>query len=183
MAKTPSSMAPLGMQAPHFSLPTAQGNMVSLESFKGQPLLVVFLCNHCPYVIHIQHVLRDLIASYQTQGLAAVGINSNNALAYPDDAPPRMIEESARVGYTFPYLVDASQDVARAYHAACTPDFFLFNTEHALVYRGQFDGSRPGNNVPVTGQDLRNAVEAVLHHTHIPSTQKPSLGCNIKWKA
>ncbi len=177
-------MVPLGTPAPRFSLPEpATGRTVSLDDFRDAPaLLVVFLCNHCPYVKHIRHALADFAREYQPRGLAVVGINSNDASQYPDDAPDKMVEEVREVGYTFPYLYDETQEVAKAYRAACTPDFFLYDRERRLVYRGQFDDSRPGNEVPVTGRDLRTAADAVLAGRPVPQDQKPSLGCNIKWK-
>lgn len=184
MVRTPSTMVPLGTPAPGFTLPEpATGRTVSLDDFRDAPaLLVVFLCNHCPYVKHIRHALADFAREYQARGLAVVGINSNDVSQYPDDAPDKMVEEVRRVGYPFPYLYDETQEVAKAYRAACTPDFFLYDRDRRLVYRGQFDDSRPGNDVPVTGRDLRAAVEAVLAGRPVPQDQKPSLGCNIKWK-
>ncbi len=184
MVRTPSTMVPLGTPAPGFSLPEpATGRIVSLEDFRDAPaLLVVFLCNHCPYVKHIRHALAGFARQYQARGLAIVGINSNDAGQYPDDAPDKMVEEARQVGYPFPYLYDETQEVAKAHRAACTPDFFLYDRERRLAYRGQFDDSRPGNDVPVTGRDLRAAVEAVLTGRPAPQDQKPSLGCNIKWK-
>lgn len=185
MAKTPSTMLELGTPAPAFSLPEpATGKQVSLEDFSGaQALLVTFMCNHCPFVKHLQHQLSDLIKEFQPKGLAAVGISSNDVDTHPDDAPELMAEEVRRLGYTFPYLYDETQEVAKAYHAACTPDFYLFDKDQKLVYRGQFDDSRPGNNLPVNGQDMRAAVEAVLSGATPDPEQKPSLGCNIKWKS
>ncbi len=183
MSKTPSTMLPIGTQAPDFTLPNVDGETVSLSTFKGAPaFLAVFMCNHCPFVKHINRELAALITEYQAKGLAAVGINSNDAHNYPDDAPDKMKEEAAALGYTFPYLYDETQRVAKAYRAACTPDFFLFDRERKLVYRGQFDASRPGNDQPVTGQDLRAALDAVLSGTAAPAEQAPSIGCNIKWK-
>ena len=182
MAAT-SLMTPLGIQAPSFSLPDTSGKLVSLSDFAGAPaLLVVFLCNHCPYVKHLQHHLGKLIAEYQRRGLAAVGISANDPVRYPDDAPARMAEVAKEAGYTFPYLFDETQAVAKAYRAACTPDFFLFDRDQRLAYRGQYDGSRPGNPMPVTGADLRAAIEAVLAGKPAPSEQRPSIGCSIKWK-
>lgn len=176
-------MTPLGTRAPSFSLPNTSGKLVSLSDFAGAPaLLVVFLCNHCPYVKHLQHHLAKLVAEYQRRGLAAVGINSNDASRYPDDAPERMAEVAKEVGYSFPYLFDQTQEVAKAYRAACTPDFFLFDREQCLAYRGQYDGSRPGNPMPVTGADLRAAIEALLARKPATAEQRPSIGCSIKWK-
>lgn len=183
MAETPSTMLALGTVAPDFSLPDTNGKMVSLADFKSAPaVLVLFICNHCPYVKHIRAELARLAREYQAKGVAIVGISSNDAQKYPDDGPAKMAEEVKLAGYTFPYLYDASQAVAKAYRAACTPDFFLFDGGRELVYRGQFDVSRPGNGVSVTGKDLRAALEAVLSGKAVPADQRPSLGCNIKWK-
>lgn len=184
MALTPSTMLPLGTKAPAFSLPDTTGKTVSLHDFEGRPaLLVAFICNHCPYVKHIRSGLAQLIKDYQAQGVGAVGISSNDVANYPDDSPAKMAIEVREAGYTFPYLYDESQAVARAYQAACTPDFFLFDKAHKLVYRGQLDDSRPGNGIPVTGRDLRAALDAVLAGKPVPAEQKPSIDCNIKWKA
>ncbi|HPZ98737.1 MAG TPA: thioredoxin family protein [Phycisphaerae bacterium] len=183
MVLVDSTMLPLGTKAPSFSLPDVDGRMVSLEDFSDAPaLLVMFICNHCPYVKHIRAALAEFCREYQAKGLAVVGINSNDAEKYPDDSPAKMKEEVAAVGYTFPYLFDETQQVARAYQAACTPDFFLFDRDRRLVYRGQFDDSRPSNGKPLTGADLRAAVDAVLAGKPVPSRQIPSAGCNIKWK-
>ena len=184
MALTSSTMLELGTTAPDFCLPEpATGREVCLADFQTAPaLLVVFMCNHCPYVKHLQQGLASLTRDLQRRGLAAVGINANDAATHPDDAPAQMVAEAQRLGYGFPYLYDESQAVARAYRAACTPDFFLFDSERRLVYRGQFDDSRPGNGLPVTGADLRAAVDAVLAGGAVTSVQKPSMGCNIKWK-
>jgi len=183
MALTPSTMLPLGTTAPDFRLPDPNGKIVSLADFHGKPtLLVVFMCNHCPYVKHIRSGLAQLARDYQPRGVAVVGINSNDAANYPDDSPARMAEVAKSVGYTFPYLFDESQAVAKAYRAACTPDLFLFDQGRRLVYRGQFDSSRPGNGIPVTGLDLRAALDAVLAGKPVSSAQTPSIGCNIKWK-
>ena len=185
MAATPSTMAlPLGTPAPDFSLPDTGGNTVSPADFEGSPaLLVIFMCNHCPYVKHIREGLADLAREYQARGVAVVGINANDVSYVPADSPEMMAREKEAVGYTFPYLYDETQEVAKAYHAACTPDFFLFDRERALVYRGQMDDSRPGGGLPVTGADLRAALDAVLEGRPVPQDQKPSIGCNIKWKA
>lgn len=184
MAQTPSTMLALGTTAPDFSLPDAvTGRTVSLSDFADAPaLLVMFICNHCPFVKHIRHKLAQLARDYQNRGVAIVAINANDAQQYPDDSPEKMKQEAQDAGYSFPYLFDESQEVAKAYQAACTPDFFLFDRNRTLVYRGQLDDSRPGNNVPVTGQDLRAALDAVLAGDPVPSEQKPSIGCNIKWK-
>jgi peroxiredoxin len=183
MVLSPSTMLPLGTVAFEFSLPDASGKTVSLGDFAGaEALLVVFMCNHCPYVKHIAPGLAQLTTEYLSRGLAVVGINSNDAAMYPDDSPARMSDEIRQRGYTFPYLVDATQEVARAYRAACTPDFFVFDRARKLVYRGQMDSSRPGNGVPVTGEDLRAALDAALAGRPAPAKQVPSIGCNIKWK-
>lgn len=183
MAQTPSTMLELGTPAPRFQLPEpATGRTVSIDEFDGKPLLVAFICNHCPFVKHIQNEFVRFAEEYQAKGLAVVAINSNDAEAYPDDSPEKMAEEARRAGYTFPYLYDETQAVAQAYEAACTPDFFLFDTERKLVYRGQFDDARPGNDAPVTGKDLRAAADAVLSGRPVPGDQKPSIGCNIKWR-
>jgi peroxiredoxin len=183
MALTPSTMLPLGTTAPEFALPDISGKKVSLADFKGSSaLLVMFICNHCPYVKHLRAGLAQLGKDYQSKGVAIVAINANDVKNYPDDSPVRMKEEAASAGYHFPYLYDETQNVAKAYRAACTPDFFLFDGDLKLVYRGQFDASRPGNGVQVTGQDLRAAMDAVIAGRPVPKDQKPSIGCNIKWK-
>jgi peroxiredoxin len=183
MALTPSTMAPLGTRAPDFRLPDTDGRPVSLSDLAAAPaLLVAFLCNHCPYVKHVRGAFARLAREYQGRGVAVVGINSNDAAAYPDDSPARMKEEKAAAGYTFPYLHDESQDVARAYRAACTPDFFVFDRGRRLVYRGQMDASRPGNDRPNDGADLRAALDAVLAGKAPAPEQTPSEGCNIKWR-
>jgi len=184
MARTPSTMVDLGTPAPDFRLPDTEGRLVTRDSFAAAPgLLVVFLCNHCPFVIHIRDELARFARQYQERGLAIVGINANDAASYPEDSPEKMAAEKAKVGYTFPYLFDETQEVAKAYRAACTPDFFLFDAQRRLVYRGQFDDSRPENGKPVSGADLRAAADAVLAARPVPADQKPSIGCNIKWKA
>jgi peroxiredoxin len=176
-------MLPLGTKAPDFLLRDPFGKAWSLADFDGKPaLLVIFLCNHCPYVKHIGNDLARLTAEYMDKGVAVVGINSNDWEAFPDDSPEKMIEEIRIRGYRFPYLIDETQEVAKAYRAACTPDFFLFDAERKLVYRGQMDDSRPGNGVPITGRDLRAALDAVLAGQPVTIEQKPSMGCNIKWR-
>ena len=184
MVMTPSTMLPIGTRAPAFRLPDTAGGEVALDDFRDAPgLLVAFICNHCPFVKHIRGELARFGREYGERGLAIVAINSNDVASYPDDHPDRMAEEVRAVGYPFPYLFDDSQEVAKAYRAACTPDFFLFDGEQRLGYRGQFDDSRPGNDVPVTGVDLRAAADAVLWGRPVPQEQTPSIGCNIKWKA
>jgi len=183
MALTPSTMLPLGTKVPSFALPATDGTIVRDSDFAAAPaFLVMFICNHCPYVKHIRDGLAVMARDFANQGVAVVGIMSNNAAQYPDDRPEMMKLEKQDAGWDFPYLYDESQDVAKAYHAACTPDFFLFDGAHKLVYRGQMDDSRPGNNQPVTGRDLRAAVAKVLAHESVDAAQKPSIGCNIKWK-
>lgn len=183
MVKTASTMLPLGTSAPDFALPDSGGNIVRLGDFaEADVLVVMFICNHCPYVKHVAAGLAELAREYQARGVAFVGINSNDAGEYPDDSPQKMAEEVRARGYTFPYLCDAEQTVARAYRAACTPDFFVFDKDRRLVYRGQMDSSRPGSDVTVTGEDLRAALDALLTGKPVPADQKPSLGCNIKWK-
>lgn len=184
MSETPSTMLEIGSQAQDFSLPEpASGKQLSLDDFKGKPLLVVFSCNHCPYVLHIIDSFTEFANQAQTRGIAVVMINSNDVAGYPADSPQKMIQLAQRQGFEFPYLYDESQQVASTYRAACTPDFFLFDSSHRLVYRGQYDGSRPGNNVAVSGSDLRSAVDALLSGGDIPADQIPSVGCNIKWRA
>jgi len=176
-------MLPIGTVAPGFRLNDTDGQTVSIDDFKDAPaLLVIFLCNHCPYVKHVSHELARLCKEYQAKGVAVAGISSNDVAMHPDDSPVMMATEKAAVGYTFPYLYDESQAVARAYQAACTPDFFVFDKARKLVYRGQMDGSRPGNPVPVTGKDLMAALDAVLADKSPSYDQRPSMGCNIKWK-
>lgn len=176
-------MLPLGTPAPDFALRATDGSTVALADFAGaSALLVMFVCNHCPYVKHVQDKLAELAAEYQHRGVAVVGICSNDAGAYPDDAPAELARQAERVGFTFDYLVDETQEVAKAYRAACTPDFFVFDAGRTLVYRGQMDDSRPGNDQPVTGRDLRAALDAVLAGEPVPADQHPSLGCGIKWK-
>lgn len=183
-----STMLELGTAAPHFALlEPATDNIVSLDDFADQPLVVAFLCNHCPYVIHIREVFAAMAVEFQSKGVAFVAINSNDVTHYPDDSPANMVEEARTAGYRFPYLYDESQAVAKAYMAACTPDLFLFDRTHKLFYRGQFDATRPSRpNRPgsgaATGIDLRHALEALLAGEQPPADQLASLGCNIKWK-
>ena len=182
MVKTASTMLQLGTRAPEFSLSNIDSSVVSLADFADKKgLLVVFMCNHCPFIKHLRKELAEFGNEYQGKGLGVVGISSNDVANYPDDSPEKMAEEAADAGYQFPYLYDESQEVAKAYKAACTPDFFLFDAGMALAYRGQFDDSRPGNDLPVTGADLRAACDQVLAGESVPVEQKPSIGCNIKW--
>jgi peroxiredoxin len=184
MALTPSTMLPLGTTAPDFKLPDTGGKIVSLADFKGHPaLLVIFICNHCPYVIHLRAGLAQLAREYIPSNVGIVGISSNDAANYPADGPEKMKEEAKKAGYLFPYLYDETQAVAKSYRAACTPDIFLFDKNQRLVYRGQFDASRPNNGIPVTGNDLRAALDALLAGKAVSEKQIPSIGCNIKWKA
>jgi peroxiredoxin len=183
MALTPSTMLPLGTPLPPFRLPDPSGKLVSSDDFAGAPaLLVMILCNHCPYVKHVADGIARFARDYAAKGLAMVAINANDASKYPDDAPAKMAEEAKRRGYGFPYLYDDGQAVAKAFRAACTPEFYLFDREGRLAYRGRFDGSTPGNSVPVTGAELRAAADAVLAGRPAPADQKPSVGCNVKWK-
>jgi peroxiredoxin len=183
MVVTPSTMLPLGTRAPDFSLPDPSGKTYEMSDFADAPaLVVIFMCNHCPYVKHLRTELARLGRAYQERGVAVVGINSNDIKNYPDDSPAKMAQEVELAGYTFPYLFDETQAVAKAYRAACTPDFYLFDRQRKLVYRGQMDDSRPGNNIPVTGKDLRAAMDALLAGQDAPVEQKPSAGCNIKWR-
>jgi thiol-disulfide isomerase/thioredoxin len=182
MAATPSTMVELGLKAPDFHLPSvADGRMVSLSDFaSSQALLVMFICRHCPYVLHVKPQLTRLAADYKPKNVSILGISSNDAQHYPDDAPEKLLELSRDLDV--PVLYDESQAVAKAYRAACTPDFFLFDKERRLVYRGQLDDSRPGNSRPLTGRDLRSAIDAVLASEPVPTEQRASVGCNIKWK-
>lgn len=184
MVQTASTMLALGTEAPNFSLPTPDGRYVTRDDAAGSMgLLVMFICNHCPYVIHVREQIAKIGREYAAKGIGMVAISSNDIENYPDDTPEKMAEKAKEWGFTFPYLYDESQAVAKAYTAACTPDFFLFDGSLKLVYRGQLDGSRPKNDVPVTGGDLRAALDALLKGQRIPDDQLPSLGCNIKWKA
>jgi peroxiredoxin len=176
-------MLPIGTKAPDFSLVNIDGRTVSLSDFADAPaLLVMFICNHCPYVKHLADALARFTVEYQAREVAVVGINSNDVGSYPADSPEQMVAEADNRGYQFPYLYDETQEVAKAYRAACTPEFYLFDKERRLVYRGQFDSSRPGNGVPITGQDLGAAIDAVLAGRAPATEQKASMGCNIKWK-
>jgi peroxiredoxin len=184
MVATPSTMLALGTSAPDFQLPDPSGRVVSRDDFADQPaLLVMFLCNHCPYVKHVVREIVRIGAEYQARGVGVVAISSNDVKQHPEDSPGAMARFAAEHGFSFPYLYDESQEVARAYEAACTPDFFLFDADRKLVYRGQMDGARPANDVPVDGRDLRAALDALLSGAPVSELQHASLGCNIKWKA
>jgi peroxiredoxin len=184
MALTPSTMMPLGTQAPDFALPDTEGNTVTRDSVMGEKgLLVMFICNHCPFVKHVAQELKRIGDEYPPKGIGVVAVCANDQATHPDDSPEKMKEEKESRGYRFPYLHDATQEVAKAYRAACTPDFLLFDGQGQLVYRGQLDDSRPESGVPVTGDDLRNAMNALLRGEAVPGEQKPSMGCNIKWKS
>lgn len=184
MAETPSTrILPIGSRAPEFELPDSQGEIFTLDDVRGpRGVMVMFVCNHCPYVVHLAPALAEFAKELETQGVGVVAINSNDAVKYPADAPEKMPEFVAKFGWGFPYLVDESQEVAKAYVAACTPDFYLFDGELKLTYCGQFDGARPKNSEPVTGQDLREAVKAMLAGEEPLVRQVPSTGCGIKWK-
>jgi peroxiredoxin len=182
MAATPSTMLDLGTTLPPFRLRDINGKAVTSNDFgESRGLLVAFICPHCPYVRHVRAEFARLAKEIQDRGISVIAINSNDATAFPDDGPDGMRKEVNEVGYTFQYLVDDTQEVAKSFRAACTPDFFLFDSQRRLVYRGQFDDSRPKSEVPVTGKDVRAAVDALLAGTPIPADQRPSLGCNIKW--
>lgn len=183
MVKTASTMRTLGTPAPDFNLLNVDGQMVSKNDFAGQPLLVIFMCNHCPFVKHVATELARLGMDYLPRRVAIVGINSNDTATHPEDSPEQMVHEAEQRGYPFPYLFDEDQSVAKDYHAACTPDFFLFDKDHRLYYRGQLDPSRPKAGDASDGRDLRAALDALLAGKHAPEKQIPSLGCNIKWKA
>jgi peroxiredoxin len=184
MVATASTMLPLGTPAPHFSLlNAADGATVSLDHLSGhKALLVMFICNHCPFVIHVRDELTSIAADYAERGLAIAAVNSNSEKTHPQDGPPHMKTLAAELGWGFPFLFDEDQSVAKAYGAACTPDFYVFDADLLLAYRGQLDSSRPGNSMPVTGQDLRAAIDAILDDRPAPAEQTPSIGCNIKWK-
>lgn len=184
MALTPSNMLPLGTIAPSFTLvDTTSNKKMSLSELKSPVATVVmFICNHCPYVKHIEHELVNFVKEYQRKNVSFIAINSNDISRYPDDAPDKMQETAKKLGFTFPYLFDETQEVAKAYQAACTPDFYIFDKDLKCIYRGQFDDARPGNNIPVTGQSMRNALDNIIAGKPIAAEQKPSMGCNIKWK-
>lgn len=184
MARTESRMMPLGTSAPDFTLPdTVSGKEISLRDFEcDQATVVMFICNHCPYVIHILDELLELVKEYQEKGFKFVAISSNDVENYPADSPEKMKQLAEEKGFTFPYAYDETQRVAQAYDAACTPDFYVFDKNMKLAYRGQMDGARPGNDVPVTGKDLRAALDAIVAGEPVSDAQRPSMGCNIKWK-
>ncbi|OUR92365.1 thioredoxin family protein [Flavobacteriales bacterium 34_180_T64] len=184
MARTPSNMLPIGTKAPAFNLlDTVSNSRMSLAELKGDSATVVmFICNHCPFVIHVNSQISKLANDYSSKGVNCIAISSNDVENYPQDAPHLMREVALKEGYSFPYLYDETQEIAKAYEAACTPDFYVFDSNLNLVYRGQLDDSRPGNGLPVTGEDLRNAIDALLNNESINPNQKPSIGCNIKWK-
>lgn len=184
MARTPSNMLPLGTKAPNFTLPdTISGKTVSLDDLKSDKATVImFICNHCPFVKHVDEAIVSLAKDYQAKGVSVIAISSNDVENYPQDSPELMKEEAEKVGYTFPYLYDETQEVAKAYDAACTPDFYVFDKDLKCAYRGQLDDSRPGNDKPVTGKDLRAALDEILEGKEVSAPQIPSLGCNIKWK-
>jgi len=184
MARTPSTMLPLGSALPSFALPDAvSGRVVSSAELAGKPAVVIFICNHCPFVKHIRVELARFGVECRDRGAAMVAISSNDAVAYPDDSPEAMAREAREFGYVFPYVFDETQDVARAFQAACTPDLYIFDAASQLAYRGQFDASRPGNGIPVSGSDARAALDALLSGQRPTLEQIPSIGCNIKWKA
>lgn len=184
MALTPSNMLPLGTKAPNFNLVDTKDSISkSLSQLKGSNgTLIMFICNHCPFVIHINKQLVKLANDYSIKGINCIAISSNDVINYPQDGPELMKKNAEENSYSFPYLYDKTQEIAKAYEAACTPDFFLFNSDLELVYAGQLDDSRPGNGIPVTGKDLRNAMDALINDDSISQNQKPSMGCNIKWK-
>lgn len=184
MANTPSNMLPLGTIAPAFYLKDTNSNdSFSFAQLKGEKgTLVMFICNHCPFVHHVLDEILMIASDYRVQGIGIIAISSNDPVKYPMDAPHKMTEFAFQNSFSFPYLFDETQEVAKAYDAACTPDFYVFDSQDRLVYRGQLDDSRPGNNIPLSGSDLRNAIDGVLYNRTIPQNQKPSMGCNIKWK-
>jgi len=184
MAKTPSNMIPLGSKAPNFNLLNRSFNKYQSLGELRSPLatVIIFICNHCPFVIHINKKLVDIAKKHQSKGISFIGINSNDYEQYPDDSPEKMVSQSEKCGYSFPYLIDETQEVARAYQAACTPDFYIFDKDLKCVYRGQFDDSRPGSDIPVTGKDLTNSLGSILENKKVEGQQYPSIGCNIKWK-
>jgi peroxiredoxin len=182
MSATPSTMLALGTRMPAFRLPDANGAIVSSDGYAGRPVLVAFICHHCPFVRHVRREFSRFTSEFLARGLATIAINSNDVESFPEDGPQGMKQEAEEAGYTFPYLYDETQEVAKVFKAACTPDLFLFDAGGMLVYRGQFDSSRPRTDVPVTGSDIRAAASALLENRPVPPDQRPSVGCNIKWK-
>jgi peroxiredoxin len=183
VVRTASTMTPLGSHAPDFELPNTNGKLIKLSDFSNaKAMVVIFMCNHCPYVKHVAPEIVRVWSDYVSRGVAFVGINSNDAEKYPDDGPDKMKEEATKQGYRFPYLYDESQSVAEAYNAACTPDFFVFDRDRRLVYRGQLDDSRPKSDKALSGRDLRRALDNILNNQPVSTDQRPSVGCNIKWK-
>jgi thiol-disulfide isomerase/thioredoxin len=184
MARTPSTMVALGTKAPHFILPdTVSGKELSIENVKGEiATMIMFICNHCPFVKHLNTELVRLVNDYKNKGIGFVAISSNDVINHPDDAPRLMTQVAKQLRYPFPYLYDETQEIAKGYDAACTPDFFIYNKDLRLVYRGQLDDSRPGNEIPVTGKDIRHALNCLIKNVPVPQEQRPSIGCNIKWK-
>lgn len=184
MARTPSRMVALHTSAPPFTLPdTVTGNKVSYNAIKGNiATVLMFICNHCPFVLHVNNELVNLANEYKSKGVGFVAISANDVLTHPDDGPEKMKETALRLQYPFPYCYDESQEVAKAYGAECTPDFFIYDKNDKLVYRGQLDDSRPGNHIPVTGKDMRHALDCLINNLPVPGLQRPSIGCNIKWK-
>jgi peroxiredoxin len=184
MARTPSNMLPLGTEAPDFSLlDTISNSMLNLNDLKGEHgTVIMFICNHCPFVIHVNSELVAIANHYQHKGIAFIAISSNDVKNYPQDSPEKMTVHAQKEGYPFPYLYDETQDIAKAYNAACTPDLYVFNNDLKLIYRGQLDDSRPGNGLPLNGKDLRHALNCLLEQKENTEPQKPSIGCNIKWK-
>jgi len=183
MVNTPSTMLPLGTKAPDFKLTDAvSGQATSLHDFGTKVLVVMFICNHCPFVIHVREGITQMVRDFDEKDVAFVAINANDLEKYPQDGPEHMKELAEQMGWTFPFLFDEAQEVAKAYRAACTPDFFVFDAKRRLAYRGQFDDSRPSKDTPVNGKDLRAAIQALLDDKPVPAQQKPSIGCNIKWR-
>jgi peroxiredoxin len=184
MARVNSTMVALGTAAPEFQLPdTVSGNTISLQNVKGPVATVVmFICNHCPFVVHVNDELVRLANDYKNKGIGFVAISANDVVTHPGDAPDKMKETALRLQYPFPYCYDETQETAKAYDAACTPDFFIYDKNGQLVYRGQLDDSRPGNEIPVTGKDIRNALDCLISNKPVPEFQRPSIGCNVKWK-
>lgn len=184
MSLTPSNMLPLGTKAKNFNLmDTVSNSLVSLQEAKGlKATVIMFICNHCPFVIHVNSEIVKIAKEYKSKGVNFIAISSNDVENYPQDSPEKMTQNAMDEGYIFPYLYDQTQEVAKAYQAACTPDFYVFNKDLELTYRGQLDNSRPGNNIPLSGSDLRHALNCILENKENKETQKPSMGCNIKWK-